>query len=418
MNQLKNYKRVLLVNPAFPKKNSKKHKYILPIGLVKIGTYYQKLGTDVKLIWLNDEINENELIKFDPEIIYITSVFTYYASYVKDAVTYCKSIFPNVKVIVGGVFASIMPSVCKEYTGCDEVIVGILDETENCKLNYELLENHKDDFDYQIIHTTRGCNRNCKYCCGHLFEKYSYKKSITDEVTHKEILFYDNNLLSNPYIKNILEELIHLKNTKKISHCECRVGIDYRIINKKPYLSNLLKQAGFRNIKIAWDGDLELYEDIKNCVKILNNSGFRRVDIGVYMLSNYELPYNILEQKRIKCYEMGVTIINCRYIPLNSLYDGYNPYKKEQTENEYYIHKNWSDLEVRTFARNVRKTNQTVKFQRTYYTKFFEKKKVSKEEYAKFKKMSFDEAKNIFKDAWNPLEYQRIIQKDYQIKLI
>ena len=415
---LKEYNKILLVNPAFPLKNSKKHKYILPIGLIKIGTYYQKLGSDVKLIWLNDDVNEEELKNFDPEIIFITSVFTYYAKEVKDAVKFCKNLFPNVKIIVGGVFASILPNVCKEYTGCDEVVVGILNETENTKLNYELLGTHKKDFNYQIIHTTRGCNRNCEYCSCHYFEKYSYKKSILKEITHKNILFYDNNLLSNPYIENILNELIDLKENKKISSCEARVGLDYRIINKKPKLANLLKRAGFKNIKIAWDDGTEKFEQIKKCVSILSENGFRPMDIGIYMLSNYELPYEVLEWKRVKCYEMKATIVNCRFIPLTQLNDNYNPYKKEQYDNEYYIHKNWTDFEVRLFARNCRKTNQAIRFQRKYYTKFFERNKLSKEEYDKFKNMDFEEAKKYFKDAWNPLKIYENNQEDYQTKLI
>lgn len=417
-NKLKDYDRILLINPPFPKKNSKNHKFILPIGLIKIGTYYQNKGANVKLIWLNDENNEENLIKFDPQVVYITSVFTYYAPYVKKAVDYSKKLFPNVPVVVGGVFASILPNVCKEYTGCDKVIQGIINETENIPLNYGLLGEHESDFNYQIIHTTRGCNRNCEYCCGHLFEKYSYKKSIKNEITHKKIMFYDNNLLSNPYIEDILNELIDLKEKRIITECEARVGLDYRIINKKPHLAKLLKKANFKNIKIAWDSDLSYQTEIKTCINHLTSSGFRSLDIGVYMLSNYDLPYEILEKKRIKCYEYGVTVINCRYIPLNSLEDNYNPYRKKQEDDEYFIHPNWSDLKIREFARNVRKSNQCVKFQRAYYTSFFEKNKISKEEYNTLKKIDFEKAKHYFKDAWNPLEFHKVKKDNFQSKLI
>ena len=417
-NKLKDYERVLLVNPPFPIKYSKKHKFILPIGLIKIGTYYQNKGANVKLIWLNDNNDEKDLINFAPQIIYITSVFTYYAPFVKEAVEYCKKIFPNVPIIVGGVFASILPNVCKEYTGCDSVIQGIINETENTPLNYDLLGDHKDDFDYQIIHTTRGCTRNCEYCCGHLFEKYSYKKSIKGEITHKKIMFYDNNLLSNPYIEEILNELIDLKKRKIITECEARVGLDYRIINKKPHLATLLKKANFKNIKIAWDSDLSFASEIKQCIDILVENKFRALDIGVYMLSNYDLPYEILEKKRIKCYEYGVKVINCRYIPLDALSDGYNAHKKKQSDDEYYIHPNWTDAEIREFGRNARKNNHCVTYKRKYHTYFLERNKLPKEENDKVKVMTFEEAKLYFKDAWNPQEFHIVKKEDYQTKLL
>ena len=50
----------------------------------------------------------------------------------------------------------------------------------------------------------------------------------------KKVIFYDNNLLANEYIENILEELIELKKEKKITYVESQSGFDGRILRKKP----------------------------------------------------------------------------------------------------------------------------------------------------------------------------------------
>lgn len=401
---LKDYKRVLLVEPDYPVPDRKsKHQYNMPIGLLKIGTYYENRGATVKLVWLHNNNNPKLLREFNPDIIFITSLFTYWSKYVKDAVHFCKRLFPDVEVVVGGVFASLMPEVCKEYTGCDTVVTGLLYDVEGVKVNYDLLGSHKKDFDYQIIHTTRGCVRRCKYCSAHQIEKkFTYKKTIYREIQSRGVLFYDNNLLANPYIEKILEELISLKNRRQISWCEARVGVDYHYILKKPHLALMLKKAGFRYIKIAWDGSMEDAEDIGRTINILEKAGFRRSHIGVYVLFNHNLRYKDVEVKRVKIFKWGCQIINCRYIPLDSLEDNFSSYAKSQTSDDYYISPNWTDKQVRMFISNCSRTNGAILFGRKYYSYSLRNKPVKPEIYEKLKYMDYDTAKKYLSDAWDP----------------
>ncbi len=94
------------------------------------------------------------------------------------------------------------------------------------------------DVDYQIIHTTRGCIRRCGGCGVYQIEpEWLCKKSIKDEIIMKKIIFYDNNILANKYIENILNELIELKKAHKISYVESQSGFDGRILRKKTRIS-------------------------------------------------------------------------------------------------------------------------------------------------------------------------------------
>ena len=205
---------ILLVEPNFPiSPKSKNHKNFLPIGLLKIASYLRSKGEKVKLVrGIPKNLLNINILSFKPDEIWITSLFTYWANYVKDTVKYYKRAFPHAKIKVGGVYASLMPKHCKEFTGCDEVHKGIIKEAEEFFPAYDLIENvNTNQIDYQIIHASRGCIRKCPFCGTWKIEpKFEPKKSIKSEIKFKKIIFYDNNFLANPYIENILTELIDL----------------------------------------------------------------------------------------------------------------------------------------------------------------------------------------------------------------
>jgi len=97
-----------------------------------------------------------------------------------------------------------------------------------------------------------------------------------------------------------------------------------------------------------------------------------------------------MEKKRIKCFEWGVQISDCRFRPLDQTYDNYNPrkYAKGQSEDEYHIHKKggWTDEKIREFRRNVRRQNICVRFGYDFYSPDFERMKISKEKIRKIRK--------------------------------
>lgn len=393
---------VLLVEPDFPIPNkSRNHSNFLPIGLLKIASYLREKKINIKLIrFKNNE--KNNIKNFNPDLICVTSIFTYWSSYVKDTVQYYKKNYPKVPVIVGGIYASLMPKHCKSYTGCDDVIIGQIPEAEKLIPSYDLI-----DVDYQIIHTSRGCIRKCGFCGVYDVEpKWCCKKSIKNEIIKKNLIFYDNNLLANPYIKNILKELIELKKQRKINYLESQSGFDGRIILKNPEIGVMLKKAGFKNPKIAWDGGLNESNSIYKQIQILINAGYKAKEISVFMIYNYELPYSIMEIKRIYCFNWGVQITDCRYRPLNATFDNYNPRKiNGQTNKDYYIHYIWSDSKIREYRRNIRRHNICIRHDVDYHSKTIERKKLPSNLQHLFFKKNYNQIKKILKDAWSPSYY-------------
>jgi len=396
---------LLLVEPNFPiAPKSKNHKNFLPIGLLKLYDYYKNVGYNPKLVRGNKSKKEIGN-RFKPIQIMITSLFTYWSKYVKDSVQHYKNLFPDAKVIVGGIYASLMPRHCLEYTGCDEVYIGIHEEAEDyaCKnqLRYKMLDN-PHPIDFQIIHASRGCSRKCRFCGTWKIEpRATYKRSINDEICSKKLIFYDNNLLENPFIEDILNAIIQEREKRNFIICESQSGFDGRILLNKPHLARLLKKAGFANPRIAWDWGHADHKKIRKQLDILEKAVYRSKEIYVFMLYNWNLSFKEMEKKRIKCWEWRVQIADCRYRPLDQTFDNYD-FKKLQTNKDYFIHNNWTDKEVKQFRKNVRRHNICIRQSKSFYSRSLEKQWVSKAVARQCEGLSEHEVLKIVSDAWFP----------------
>jgi hypothetical protein len=139
------------------------------------------------------------------------------------------------------------------------------------------------------------------------------------------------------------------------------------------------------------------------------NAGYSSKELYVFVLYNWDIPFKEMEKKRVKCFEWGVQIADCRYRPLNQLFDNYNPHKKEQTSEEYYIHDGWTDRLIKQFRKNIRKQNICIRHGFPFYSKAFEHKTFGKIIMKKVKKAKNIETKKkildkIGADYWFPGE--------------
>ena len=353
--------KILLAEPNFPiPPKSKNHRDFLPIGLLKLASYHRKNGDEIKLVRGNHFFSE-----FYPRQIKITSLFTYWADYVWESVRFYKENYPKARIIVGGIYASLMPEHCKK-SGCNEVFIGVHKTAEKCEPAYDLV-----DVDYQIVHTSRGCTRRCKFCGTWKIEpEFKYKKSIKKEIKSNRIIFYDNNLLANPYIKDILGELKNSKHNGRVVYSESQCGIDGRLLT--PEVAKLLKQARFLNPRIAWDHGYGQRKMIKKQIDMLAEAGYPAKDIYVFMIYNYEPDYYEMLKKLKQCKRWGVQIADCRYRPLNQTSDKYNG-RLKQTKDDYYIHSSWTDRQIKLFRKKVRQQNITIRHGFDFYSKDLER---------------------------------------------
>ena len=343
--------RILLVEPAFPLPDkSKNHSHFLPIGLLKIGSWHKGNGDAVELI------RGLHPAHMRPDRILITSLFTYWSSSVHSAARYCHAMYPKALIEVGGVYASLMPEHCRRALPFARVCPGLYRGglAEEVKVDFSLLP---EDLDYQIIHTTRGCKRQCAFCGTWRIEpEFTFKACIKDEIQKPKVVFYDNNLLANPHIDSILSELseIRLPGGRRVS-CESQSGFDLRLLTASR--ASLIRAARFKNPRIAWDGPYAGWRDVRRSVELLKSVGYGRKDIFFFMMFNHRLRYAEMRANLDACRRWRVRVIDCRYRPLDQTFDGYVPGAKAQTPEDYYIHPGWNDHEIRCFRRAVRRQN-------------------------------------------------------------
>ena len=270
----------------------------------------------------------------------------------------------------------------RQYTGCDEVHQGIVPEAEECFPAYDLVDGaNPHPLDYQIVHASRGCARKCRFCGTWRIEpQFVPAKTVKHMIRYRKVVFYDNNFLMNPFVENILRELIELRHQGKLAWCESQSGFDGRILLDNPHLARMISEAGFRYPRIAWDWGFEDAPKIEKQVDLLIRAGYRRKDIYVFVLYNWEIPFEEMELKRLQCWDWKVQVADCRFRPLKQLFDKYSPFKEGQTAEDYYIHHEagWTDALVKQFRRNIRQQNICVRHGFPFYSKAFESKKLGK----------------------------------------
>lgn len=403
-----------MVEPNFPIPNkSKNHKNFLPVGLLKLSSFYKsKDGYKVEIVRGNKLPNTFDI----PSCIEITSLFTYWSSNVWETVKFYRAQYPDENVTqirIGGIYSSLhceshdFQERCKKYK-CS-YFKGVHEKAEEIFPDYKYLLENGNIIDYQIVHASRGCFRNCSFCGTWIIEpEFKGRKSIRNiiepglEIGLKNLVFYDNNLFYNPHITDILNELIILKKEKKIGWCESQSGFDGRFLLKNPELATLLKKAGFRNPRIAWDGAYGQWPNIKEQIEILKKAGFNTRDIYVFMIYNWDLEFQIMEGKRKKCWDWKVQISDCRNRPLDRLYDHYKPLNDQSDGSDYYIHPKWTDAEVKQFRKNVRRQNICLRQNLPYYSRLLETKKYTKEEYAIMRAKNIADVNKYLPDLWIP----------------
>ncbi len=126
--------RVLLVEPEYTQAKRTKHEAKLcTIGLYKHYFFHVSKGDKVCLVkgCVTPEI--------EPDMIKITSLFTYWSKDVFKAIEFYSKMYPNAIIKVGGIFASLMPEAVKENNPDVVVHKGIDKEVEFVSIDWKYL---------------------------------------------------------------------------------------------------------------------------------------------------------------------------------------------------------------------------------------------------------------------------------------
>ncbi len=286
----------------------------LPEGLETIPRVYSRYGIDPA--WFRADLTKMET----PDLILVTSMMTYWAAGVAETIALIKEIFPDVPLVLGGVYASLCHTHAVENTLADRVVKGpgelalknIFKDYLDYHLDDRALSGDLDDLPYPAfdlqrkmayvpILTSRGCPFSCEYCAssfleptvrrrsaGHVFEEIRFWHERFGVINFP---FYDDALLVNakkyafPLFEKIIESGMDLN-----FHTPNAVHV--RAVTRQA--ARLMFKSGFKTIRLGLettDFSANRSHDVKvaaddffRAVDHLKAAGFEKKQIGAYLL--------------------------------------------------------------------------------------------------------------------------------------
>ncbi|KKN45594.1 hypothetical protein LCGC14_0681590 [marine sediment metagenome] len=193
----------------------------------------------------------------------------------------------------------------------------------------------------QWIRISQGCPNRCDFC-------YEPPQRIVFPIPPIErnlVKIMDMNILSQECVLERIQYLGNQKVNNKVVHYELVCGVDHRFLNSD--LAEALKEARFQKIRLAWDFGYIDQIRIRNALKSLMASGYRSRDMMVFMICNWEIPYEECLKKLYLCAIWSVKVADCYF-------DG------QVSPNIEPI--GWGARQIKDFRRRVRKHNQLVNF--------------------------------------------------------
>lgn len=327
-NILSSKKNVLLVEPNY------KRKYI-PLGLAKISSYIKQ--NNGKTTFARNYIKNQ---KFD--CVCITSLFTYDSEIVLRAIDRCRSYYKNVPIIVGGIYASLMPDHLLSNVQSDKNIYifrGCSDFLDNTAADYSVDWNLQVPWnDFSFCFTTRGCPNKCGYCAVWRIEPEkiiikNWKEQIVDSKAN--VMISDNNLSaqSKKHISNVLDFLIEIN-----KHVVFDNGVDCKLVDD--FFAQKISKIKFykTGMRLAFD---RIEEDVvfQNAIERLLKAGVHKGNVMAYVLFNFNDSPKEADYRARECVKLGIRPYPQRYTPLNY----------SSRKNISFIGKKWSEELVKAF---------------------------------------------------------------------
>ncbi len=319
-----------------------------PGGLNDVPRNYCRYG--IKKSWFIEDLKTLR----KPDLVFVTSLMTYWYPGVKETISVLKTVFPDVPVILGGIYATLCTDHAKKNIGAEAVVPGpgvhILFKLIKQFTGYATgLQFNPDDLDsypvpafdlqtkipYIPLLTSLGCPFNCAYCASTFLNPGIMRRSperVVDEITYwhekyniVDFAFYDDALLVQPdeHIMPLLRGIINA-GLKVRFHTPNALHV--RNITKE--MAALMAGAGFYTIRLGLetgsfsgsarnlDNKLTQSEFLR-AVRYLKDAGFTGDQVGAYLLTG--LPgqsFGDVEEAVNLVKSRGITPVLAHYTPI------------------------------------------------------------------------------------------------------
>jgi radical SAM superfamily enzyme YgiQ (UPF0313 family) len=405
-----------------------------PLGLLNIGSVLRRHGYDVQLIdcldrfhpamadfkplknkedgtgkFYREEIDKPDVLKnvprkycrygMPPEIVlkilesrprpdavFVTSFMTYWYTGVRDAVKLLRTIYPQVPIFLGGIYATLMSAHALAEMKPDCLICGEGEKLALEKLaaffgqnNHTFTDSLVDDFispAYDLyptlksiaLMTSRGCPFRCSFCAS--FRTTARYRRFDPEQVFQEIktwwekyavqhvAFFDDALLlqSNRCLRPLLRKMI--ANGLGV-HLHAPNGMHVKQIDEE--IANLMFEAQVKTINLSFESSDRRRQQSMNAkvtnsaleiaLTHLENAGYKRPDIGVFVLMG--LPDQEPEEVRASVRfvtELGAKVNLASFSPIPGTLEweksrqlGYTQFLKDPLLTNNTIFPLWSE---------------------------------------------------------------------------
>jgi len=283
-----------------------------PAALENIPRSFSRYG-------VNPEFIEQDLLSVSaPRAVLVTGLMTYWYQGVRETVLLLKKIFPQTPVLLGGVYASLLPDHARAHSAADEVLGG----PGEAALASALLRHtsvsatgasHPTELEFspaldllRVVRflpllTSRGCPFRCAYCASAKLSPFFVRQDpdavvqeIQDAVQKygvQDIALYDDAFLVDadahalPILEAAAERFPGMR-------WHSPNGLHAAAINQKVALA--MKKAGFETIRIGLESSADEFhrrtggktdmDSFVSAVRHLKEAGFSREQIGGYLL--------------------------------------------------------------------------------------------------------------------------------------
>lgn len=285
-----------------------------PPGLAHIPRRFSRYG--IKPQWLKKDLTALR----PPDLVLVTSLMTYWYPGVQETIAVVRSVFSNIPIILGGIYATLCQDHAMETAGADEVFTGpgvlrildiVADHTEDATARQG---NQNDpntwprpafDLQHRITYipllTAIGCPYQCAYCASKVLNSEYRRRSaqsVVDEIKfwHQQhgiidFVFYDDALLldAENHALLIFEGIIRSGINIRLHTPN---GIHIREIDDQ--VARLMHGAGITTLRLGLETadfhtrntiDRKVNEaEFHHAVNCLKNAGFKRKQMGAYLL--------------------------------------------------------------------------------------------------------------------------------------
>jgi radical SAM superfamily enzyme YgiQ (UPF0313 family) len=324
-----------------------KTKISKPGGLEDIPRNFSRYG--IKKKWLREDL----LAIQKPDLVLVTSMMTYWYTGVTETIGVIKKIFPDVTIVLGGIYASLCYEHALNHSGAHRIETGpgekhilkMVGEYTGFSVNTKFDPDDLDTYPYPAfelqkkiayipLQTSKGCPFACKYCASrYLNPKRMVRnpESVVEEIKCRhekyrveDFVFYDDALLvdAEKHAVPMLEGIINA-GIKVRFHTPNAVHI--REISNQT--ARLMLRAGFKTLRLGLETtSLDIRNELDKKVTVseftravtcLKEAGFNKKMIGVYLLAG--LPgqqTGFIENSIQSVKQTGATPILAYYSPI------------------------------------------------------------------------------------------------------